>query len=295
MFADKQLLRFAKRSMQQGLDLVLAGVIETRGSTYAKPGQVLAVNAKGRACGVLGSPGLHRQIIDLSHEVLQSRSVRQFESSPDDSSGHGQSRYLLHPFFHSEGYGALGEALTRFGQTWIRSVEDGHSRFSDEKISPRLANTEFYQTIARPYSLLIFGSGAHVTTLIVIANAMGWTTTVVDTKIQEAFVKEADHLIALKTAREVDSIDLTPYDAAVILSHSAQKDPLYLEALLSSEMTYIGMMGNKTNMRRMKERFNLTKDRRFFAPVGLDIGGKGAKSIALSICAQIEAGRNQKL
>ena len=36
-------------------------------------------------------------------------------------------------------------------------------------------------------------------------------------------------------------------------------------------------------------------DERFFAPVGLDIGGNTHQSIALSICAQIEAKKNGKI
>lgn len=55
------------------------------------------------------------------------------------------------------------------------------------------------------------------------------------------------------------------------------------------------MMGNKKNMQRIKKEFDLETDKRFFAPIGLDIGGNTAQSIALSICAQIEAKKNNKI
>ena len=57
-------------------------------------------------------------------------------------------------------------------------------------------------------------------------------------------------------------------------------------------MKYIGLMGNRKNMQNKKEQFGLENDERFFAPVGLDIGGNTHQSIALSICAQIEAKKN---
>lgn len=37
------------------------------------------------------------------------------------------------------------------------------------------------------------------------------------------------------------------------------------------------------------------KNKRFFAPVGFDIGGITHESIALSICSQIEARKNNKI
>lgn len=142
---------------------------------------------------------------------------------------------------------------------------------------------------------MIFGSGAHVTSFILMANLMSWKTTVIDVKISKEFVKEADELIELKNLEDILSIDLNSYDASVILSHSPKTDEIYLKALLNSNMNYIGMMGNKKNMQRIKQEFNLENDKRFFAPIGLDIGGNTHQSIALSICSQIEAKKNGKI
>ena len=48
-------------------------------------------------------------------------------------------------------------------------------------------------------------------------------------------------------------------------------------------------------MKRITEEFNLNNDKRFYAPIGLDIGGNTHQAIALSICAQIEAKKNGKI
>ena len=54
------------------------------------------------------------------------------------------------------------------------------------------------------------------------------------------------------------------------------------------------MMGNVKNMQKIKDELNLKDEKRFFAPVGLPLGNGSHKSIALSICAQIEAFKNAK-
>lgn len=260
MFLDKEILNFIQTSITKKLDIAITCVTKTQGSTYAKKGNILAVNSQGDWQGVLGSPYLHSQILELSKTALETKSVQTFESIPkDESTGHGQSQYSIEPFFYTHEYKGLSNYMKK------------------------------------PYSLLIFGSAAHVTALVLMANLMGWKTTIIDMKMQNEFVKEADERIQLKSLEEIHTMDLSSYDASVILSHSPTTDHVYLEALLNSPIEYIGMMGNKQNMQRIKKEFQLEKSSRFFAPIGLDIGGNTSQAIALSICAQIEAKKNGKL
>jgi xanthine dehydrogenase accessory factor len=220
----------------------------------------MLVNSNSEFTGVLGSRFLQNKIIESSIKALETKKIDTFESIPlDESSGHGISKYKIEPFFYEENYGKI------------------------------------YEYIKKPYSVLIFGSGAHVTSFILMANLMSWKTTIIDVKIEKSFVKEADELIELKNLEDILSMDLKSFDASVILSHSPKTDDIYLKALLNSNMNYIGMMGNKKNMQRIKQEFDLEKDKRFFAPIGLDIGGNTHQAIALSICSQIEARKNGKI
>lgn len=260
MFSDKEHLKFIEKCKNEKLDIVVTSVVETLGSTYAKARNIMLVNSNGEFTGVLGSKFLQNKIIESSIKALKTRKVDTFESIPkDESSGHGTSKYKIEPFFYKENYG------------------------------------EIYEYIKKPYSVLIFGSGAHVTSFISMANLMSWKTTVIDVKISKEFVKEADEVIELKNLEDILSMDLNSFDASVILSHSPKTDDIYLKALLNSNMNYIGMMGNKKNMQRIKQEFSLEKNKRFFAPIGLDIGGNTHQAIALSICSQIEAQKNGKI
>ena len=260
MFSDKEHLKFIEKCKNEKLDIVVTSVVETLGSTYAKAGNIMLVNSNGEFTGVLGSKFLQNKIIESSIKALESHEIDTFESIPlDESSGHGTSKYKIEPFFYEENYGKI------------------------------------YEYIKKPYSVLIFGTGAHVTSFILMVNLMSWKTTVIDVKISKEFVKEADEVIELKNLEDILSMDLNSYNAAIILSHNPKTDNTYLKALINSNIEYIGMMGNKKNMKRITEEFNLNNDKRFYAPIGLNIGGNTHQAIALSICAQIEAKKNGKI
>ncbi len=296
MFEDKEYLKFIQTSKKNNYDIVGISVIETLGSTYVKAGNLMLINAKYEFIGVFGGKHLHDQIFEYAKTAFETKKSLYFENSPkDDSSGHGTSKYFLQAFFLEDDYGLLGKALNSFNKTLILDIKDEKYAFSDEKIEIKYENDKFYQAIKLPYSLLIFGSGAHVTSLISMANLMGYKTTVIDITINNKYVNEADELIELENFENILSMDLSSYNASVILSHSHTTDDTYLQALLNSKVEYIGLMGNKKNMQRKTEEFNLLDDARFFAPVGFDIGGNTHQSIALAICAQIEAKKNEKV
>lgn len=296
MFGNKEYIKFIENSKKNKYDIVGVSVVETLGSTYAKEGSLMIINSNMEFVGVFGGTAFHDKILAYAKDALANNKPLCFENAPKDkSSGHGTCRYFLQPFFLKENYGILDSALNNFNKTLIRSINNNEFEITDEKTPTKYENEKFYQTIELPYSLLIFGSGAHVSSLISTANIMGWKTTVVDVDIYENYVKDADELIELENFEDILNMDLSSYNASVILSHSHTTDDTYLQALLNSKIEYIGLMGNKKNMQRKTEEFNLLDDARFFAPVGFDIGGNTHQSIALSICAQIEARKNGKV
>lgn len=296
MFNNKEYLGFIEKSKKDKLDIVVTSVVNTLGSTYAKSGNMMLINSNFESVGVLGSPALHKKILDLSKQTLNSKEIIFFKNEPKSkSSGHGISNYLVEAFFYEDDYSALGEALVNIGKTLVRNIYTSEYSFLDKKSEIKFENNLFYQSIEFPYSLLIFGSGDHVTSLVEMANLMGWRTTVIDTNIKKQTVLNADYLIQLDKIEDINNMDLTTYNSSVILSHSPTKDDIYLEALLKSKVEYIGVLGNKKNMQKKKNKFNLENDKRFYAPVGLDIGGTTHQSIALSICSQIEARKNGKI
>jgi xanthine dehydrogenase accessory factor len=296
MFENKEFLEFIKKSSYSSLDIVLASVIHTEGATYAKPGNMIIVNSQGNFVGVLGSTTLHNTILELSKNVLLTKTPYIFTNKPKDiHSGHGTSKYLIQAFFSKDNYDALGVCLESNTKTLVRSIDNNGYEIIDTSLETKLNKNKFYQTIKLPYSVLIFGSGAHVKSFISMANIMGWKTTVLDLRPKVQYIQDADEIIHLKSIKNISTIDFNSYNASIILSHCTTTDDIYLEYLLKSTNEYIGIMGNKKNMQSKIEQFNLKDDKRFFAPIGLDIGGNTHQSIALSICSQIEARKNGKI
>ena len=260
MFENKQFQKFIDKAKKEKLDIALTHVVNTTGSTFTKEGNIMLVNSKNEFTGVLGSNFLQEKVKENSLKALETKQNQNFESiAKDPSSGHGNSNFETIAFFYENDY----KGIEKF--------------------------------ISKPFSLLIFGNGEHVKPLISMANLMNWKTTVVDVKIKEHCVKEVDEVILLENLEDIKSMNLSIYDAAVILSHNPKTDDIYLQSLLKIDIEYIGLMGNKQNAKRKKEQFNLEDDKRFFAPIGLDIGSYTPESIALSICAQIVSNKNKKI
>lgn len=260
MFSNKKLHKFLEKCKVQKLDIALTYVSDKKGSNFSNKGNSMLVNSKEEFTGVLGSCHLQDKVLEYSKLAINKKEDLSFESIVKDaSSGHGDCSYKTIPFFVENDF---------------KGIE---------------------KYIKKPFSLLIFGSEAYITPLIDMANLLGWTTTIIDINLKKEFVENADRLIELEKLDDIKSFDFSSFDAAVILSHNPKTDDIYIESLLKTDINYIGIMGNKTSAKRRKERLKEEDKKRFFAPIGFDIGSHTSESIALSICSQIEANKNGKL
>ena len=74
------------------------------------------------------------------------------------------------------------------------------------------------------------------------------------------------------------------------MSHHLVSDRKYLLQLAKSQMEYIGLLGPADRRRRLLEELGDAGDKlagRVHGPAGLDLGGRGPASIALSIVAEM--------
>ena len=95
----------------------------------------------------------------------------------------------------------------------------------------------------------------------------------------------------------MDEVGLDESTYLVLLSHDLKIDLPALRKSLRSSARYIGALGsNKTHEKRAvalrQEGFSDEELARIHAPIGLDLGGRRAEEIALSIIAQIVAVRH---
>jgi xanthine/CO dehydrogenase XdhC/CoxF family maturation factor len=74
------------------------------------------------------------------------------------------------------------------------------------------------------------------------------------------------------------------------MSHHLDSDRQYLSQLANSHIPYIGLLGPINRRRRLLEELGelaVKLEHRLHGPAGIDIGGRGPASIALSIVSEI--------
>ena len=174
-----------------------------------------------------------------------------------------------------------GKPLTGFYQT-----KSGHVEVFIERIDPGL-------------ELILFGAGYDVIPVARLARELGWQVTVTDDCIAHLSPKRfpaATCVLHADRSVVLDQLTITERTAAVLMSHNFHYDRAVLQALLATDVPYIGMLGPRKRFEKMRagferEGFSATEARleRVHAPIGLSIGAETPDEIALSIIAEIKA------
>jgi xanthine/CO dehydrogenase XdhC/CoxF family maturation factor len=140
-----------------------------------------------------------------------------------------------------------------------------------------------------------------------LAAFLGWNVTVVDHRSQYAQPERfpgaaavlnggpralAAMLLDEEAAAPATRTRLAPFPAAIVMSHHLATDRAYLQALASSSIPYVGLLGPAARRERLLEELGdaaAALRPRLRAPVGLDLGAVSPEAIALSIIAEIQA------
>jgi xanthine dehydrogenase accessory factor len=162
----------------------------------------------------------------------------------------------------------------------------------------------FIEVIEPQLPLVIFGAGDDVMPLVALAGALGWRTTVVDTRARRGSIgrfANADEVMLCPAEDVPDSVPLTSSTAVVVMTHNYLHDLELLKTLLNADVAYIGCLGPRRRTQRLL--LELTGDNetaamqcleQLHAPAGLDIGAETPIEIALSIAAEIKAVLKQR-
>lgn len=150
-----------------------------------------------------------------------------------------------------------------------------------------------FSLLQPPPAVLILGAGLDAEPVVSFACRLGWRVTVQDHR--PAYIEagdfsgaEAVHCVPVDELSQ--AVDLDRYAAAIVMSHHLASDRQYLRQLASRRMAYVGLLGPIDRRRRlMHDLGELAEqlDGRIHGPAGIDIGGRGPASIALSIIAEM--------
>ncbi|GAB4015612.1 XdhC family protein [Spirosoma koreense] len=164
----------------------------------------------------------------------------------------------------------------------------------------QLGNAEvFIERIDPGIELVIFGAGYDVVPVAKLARELGWQVTVTDDCVAHLAPKRfpiATCVLYADRQAVLDQLTITDRTAAVLMSHNFNYDKAVLQALLTTDVPYIGMLGPRKRFDKMQAEFE--KDgqsvteadlNRVHAPIGLDLGAETPDEIALSIIAEVKA------
>jgi molybdenum cofactor cytidylyltransferase len=164
-----------------------------------------------------------------------------------------------------------------------------------------LASTD----IAR--EVLLIGGGPDALPVVELGATLGWRMTVVDHRpayADKLRFPRARRVLLATPGHLAQHVDLTHFDAAVVMSHHIATDLAALEVLAATPIPYVGLLGPASRRKRLLADLGPATSAKFgarlHAPVGLELGGRDPASIALAITAEIQAhlhgkGHGQKL
>jgi xanthine dehydrogenase accessory factor len=154
----------------------------------------------------------------------------------------------------------------------------------------------FFEYIAPPPRLVIFGAGHDAQPLVRMAKLLNWHVTVIDSRSHFARPErfpQADAVIFASLDNPFDLRPLTDGAAVTVMTHSYRQDQHWLGQLLQAAPAYLGQLGPKERTERLLAEIG-TGTSVLHYPMGLDLGGDAPENVALSILAEMTAVMNQR-
>ena len=187
----------------------------------------------------------------------------------------------------------LNQRAALYAEQIIPGRESGRKtfRWDDNEIDA------FFEILLPPPELIVVGAVHVAAHLVQYAKALGFRTVVIDPR--EVFAtperfEVADEILVTWPEEALPEVGLHDESFVAILSHDFKIDLPSLAIALRSPARYIGILGSrKTQAKRLaalrEEGFDDDDFARIHSPIGLDLGGRRAEEIALSVIAEMIA------
>lgn len=331
MSETQRILDLWKRATAAGEEICLATVVAVEGSAYRRPGARMLLTSSGQRAGTVSGGCLEAEIAKKAWWLTErGPSLQRYSSFFDDD---GDMPYGLGCGGTVIVLLERGEWAAHSLQALRRSIEDRTECVIVARLDPQVPGTTlilnaagetvieqnpppnalitarevlrtgqsqhaegfFYELVAPPPSLVVFGAGDDAQPIVEFTAALGWHSTVADDRSNLARPErfpQAAVVCNLETALAC----IGPQSAAVLMSHSYEQDRKVLGVLLAREMKYIGVLGPRRRTERLvgdiAPALEFTPAEcmaRLHTPVGLDLGGHSPAAIALSIAAELQA------
>lgn len=313
----KELPAIVRHLLESGAgESVLATLVTAEGSSYRRPGARLLIAADGVRLGSISGGCLEEDVIARAGRV---RATGQAETVVYDTTSendlvwgvglgcHGVVKVLIERLPpRAMWVVALAENYAARRVTPLAVVHAAAdpallgTRLATEPVGESAAATGiFFNPVAPPVALVIFGAGDDAQPLARLAHELGWHVTVADPRPAFATNQRfptTESCVVAPAAELADRVTLDEGTLAVVMTHHYVHDVPLLRALLPRPLAYLGLLGPKKRADKILadlagEGVEITREQsaRLHAPVGLDLGADSPEQVALAIVAEMQA------
>ena len=313
----KEILQQATINQQQGIQNVLATVVDLDGSSYRKPGVRMLLSSDGKIIGAISGGCVEKEVQRRVQSVFENNKPKVITYDGRYRLGcEGILYVLLEPFnlssefIHAfsenniqrkpyniisyfqkedESYGNFGSVIQFNNQQTYSFNKEFYPEKTDQLVT-------FQQTLQPLFRLLIIGGEHDAVKLCTQATQLGWevdvVTSIKDPKELSDFPR-AKSVIA-QTPELIQLSQVNNNTAIVIMNHNFTYDLRWLIKLQEQNPVYIGILGAAKRREKLFDEFfefspNVSDEflDKIHTPAGLNIGAETPEEIALSILAEI--------
>jgi xanthine dehydrogenase accessory factor len=255
----------------QNESLVLATILETKGSSYRKAGAQKIIAPCGEAAGLISGGCLEAEIIQKALKLKDNKQTHVFDTTSKEDRLFGYSTGCQ---------GILTLGFEKFNPGYLTKAD-----LFEERATGLL-------------SVHIIGAGADLDPLEDLLKCMGWEHSFYSTQFD--LVKERQ-----STGWAIQHIKSTDFDfefknpertAVLLMSHNYPTDLEILSQLALESLAYVGILGPSERRHLMltdlEKIYQITWPQnqldRIHGPMGLPGMGRGEAAIALSIISHLQ-------
>ena len=285
------LFDFARK--HRGGRLALASLVAREGSSYRQPGARMLIAEDGSFSGSLSGGCLEEGIANAARQVFAEGAPRKLAI---DTRPHFGCPGKLHVHLEEIPVDLPLEVETALRER--RSVtmvtDDAGSR-----IGSKGADNALIEKIDPPVRLVVVGWTPDIEPVLSFAASLGWQRhrVVREQRMVAETPRVAGEAIRAIAAEELrDQLAPDAATAVLMMTHHLATDLAFLKEILPAGYGYVGLLGSRRRRETLLGELGalgLLEDPsvtdRFYAPVGLDLGGHHPASIALAIVAEIQA------
>lgn len=161
--------------------------------------------------------------------------------------------------------------------------------------------TVFLEKHGAPVTLFVFGAGHVAKELATLAQHVGFQVSVVDERAEWLTAERFPHVTRRLEPPEVVARALRggPNVYCCVTTHDHPLDQACVEALVRTELAYLGVIGSQRKALRFRQRmeaggFTAAEVARFESPMGIDIDALTPAEIAVSIVGRLISIRRRK-